>query len=300
MLLQQRLLLRKGVSMGDANKSVGKEMIVLESQEIREVNFYGDMLLIGLVDGAPYVALRPIVDFIGVDWASQYQRLQRDDVLDEERRLVVMISTDGRKREMVSLPLEFLPGWLFGIVGSRLKDAEKAAKLKRYRRECFKALWREFGQSLVATAPSPASLSLEYVRDMGLAITHMAEEQLALQERVETTVIDVDRAHTRLDRAAEVVVNLNRRLTVVERRVMPHEVVSDEQAGEISLAVKALAELLTRLDAQKGSGKVPNQYQGIFAELYRRFSVTKYTLIQQEDYQAVLAFLSDWRKSLQQ
>ena len=278
----------------------GKEIVVLSSQEVREVNFYGDTLLVALVDDAPYVALRPIVDFIGIDWASQYQRLQRDDVLDEERRLVNMVGADGRQREMVSLPLEFLPGWLFGIVGSRFKDAEKAAKLKRYRRECFKALWREFGEPLASAVPVPPSFTgLEYVRDVGLAVAQMAEEQMALQEQTEAITIHVDRAHTRLDRAAEVVVNLNRRLTVVERRVMPHEVISDEQASEISLVVKALAELLTDQDVQKQDGrKIPNYYQGIFAELYRRFGVTKYTLIQQEDFQAVLAFLSDWRKSI--
>ena len=59
-----------------------------------------------------------------------------------------------------------------------------------------------------------------------------------------------------------------------------------------------LAELLTSQDAQKGNDrKIPNYYQGIFAELYRRFGVTKYTLIRQEDYQKVVAFLSGWRQA---
>jgi hypothetical protein len=284
--------------MDENNKPARKEMIVLLSQEVREINFYGDVLLVALVDGVPYVALRPIVDFIGTDWASQYQRLQRDDILDEERRLVVMASADGRQREMVSLPLELLPGWIFGITGSRFKDSEKAAKLKRYRRECFKALWREFGEPS-ATSPRPTSpTALVQIRDLGLAVAQMAEEQMALQEQVESVTVNVDRAHTRLDRAAAVVGNLQRRLTVVEHRVMPHDVISDEQATEISLVVKALAELLTRQEVQKNTDrKTPNYYQGIFAELYRRFGVTKYTLIRQEDYQSVLAFLSDWRKA---
>ncbi len=55
--------------------------------------------------------------------------------------------------------------------------------------------------------------------------------------------------------------------------------------------VKALGELL--------SGKQPgkNQYQGIFAELYRRFGVSSYKLIRQEQLEAVLAFLEEWRLS---
>jgi hypothetical protein len=38
-----------------------------------------------------------------------------------------------------------------------------------------------------------------------------------------------------------------------------------------------------------------NQYQSVFAELYRRFGVSSYKLIRQEQYKAVLAFLEDWR-----
>ncbi len=275
------------------------EHAVLTPQEVREVNFYGDILLVGLVDGIAYVALRPIIDFLGVDWAPQYQRLQRDDILDEERRLVIMTSADGRRREMVCLPLEFLPGWLFGIVGSRFKDAEKAEKLKRYRRDCFRVLWREFGQRAASTVPAKTS-ALTQVRDLGLAVAQLAEEQMELQGRVDLLHTEVDRAHGRLDRAAEVVGNLHRHLGAVERRVAPAETISNEQATEIAGSVKALAELLTHQAAGSSKdGKVPNYYQGVFSELYRRFGVTKYTLIKQADYHAVLQFLDDWRTSAQ-
>src|SRR5215213_5686161 len=67
----------------------------------------------------------------------------------------------------------------------------------------------------------------------------------------------------------------------------------DAQAAEVSHQVKALAELLTSQEAGK------NHYQGIFAELYRRFGVGSYKIIRQEQYAAVLAFLSDWRRAVQ-
>jgi hypothetical protein len=283
----------ENTSMQTSDEASRKKSVMLVPQEVREVNFYGDLLLVALVDDVAYVALRPIVEFLGAEWAPQYQRLQRDEVLDEERRLVVMTGADGRQREMVSLPLEFLPGWLFGIVGSRLKDAEKAQKLKRYRRECFRALWREFGQSAVASVPASAPTSvLVQVRDLGLAVVQMAEEQMVLQGQVEAVTLNVDRAHTRLDRAAVVVGDLQRRLSSVERRVVPTSVISEEQAAEISVAVKALAELISGKDTTK------NHYQGIFGELYRRYGISSYKLIRQEDYQAVQQFLEDWRQSL--
>jgi quinol monooxygenase YgiN len=78
------------------------------------------------------------------------------------------------------------------------------------------------------------------------------------------------------------------RLGTVEDKLHPHISITDEQAAHISTVVKALAELLTR---QKGK----NQYQSVFAELYRRFGVSSYKHIRQEQYSDVLAFLEEWR-----
>ena len=50
---------------------------------------------------------------------------------------------------MFSLPLEYLPGYLFGINASRVKP-ELKEKVIRYQRECFRILWQAF-QSRAAT-----------------------------------------------------------------------------------------------------------------------------------------------------
>jgi hypothetical protein len=79
------------------------------------------------------------------------------------------------------------------------------------------------------------------------------------------------------------------------RRINRHSVLSQgliTQAAEVSNRVKALAELLTGKDASK------NHYQGIFGELYRRYGVSSYKTIRLEQYEAVLTFLEDWRKSI--
>jgi hypothetical protein len=289
--------------MAEKEDPTEKDMVALVPQEVREVNFYGDILLVALVNGVPYVALRPIVDFLGVEWSAQFQRIQRDDILNEEKCLVVMTGADGRQREMVSLPLELLPGWVFGISGTRLKKPEQAIKLKRYRRECFKVLWNAFGGS-GESAPAPvasASMAvLQHARNLGLAVAQMAEEQLAMQEHVETIDVEVGRAHNRLDQAAEVFVKFNRRLTAVERRVMPYEAISSEQAGDIKLAVQRLGELLTKQEASASQDKpIKNYYSGIFTEIYNRTGAPRYELIRQEDYQDVMRFLEDWYQATQ-
>ncbi len=50
---------------------------------------------------------------------------------------------------MVCLPLEYLPGWLFGISTSRVKNDVHRHKIIHYRRECFRALSAAFHAELM-------------------------------------------------------------------------------------------------------------------------------------------------------
>jgi hypothetical protein len=57
--------------------------------------------------------------------------------------------------------------------------------------------------------------------------------------------------------------------------------------------VRSLAMLLTEQDSSK------NHFQGIFTELYRRYRVSNYKLIRQDQYQAVLDFLDEWARKVE-
>lgn len=260
---------------------------------LREVNFYGDNLAIAVINNEAFVALRPIVEYLGMSWGSQRNRLFRDEVLTHHSTTIKMTGADGRQREMLCLQLEYLAGWLFGVTPSRTKP-ELAPKLIRYREECFLVLWRTFQDELSQGsngAPAPPT-SLVQVRDMALAIAHMAEQQIELQTRQHEMQTQITTVNARVDRAAVVVSDLQRRLNVVERTVTPVATITDEQATDISNQVKALADLMARKDSSK------NHYQSIFGEIYRRFRVSSYKLVRQNQYRDVLAFLDDWRKSI--
>jgi P22_AR N-terminal domain len=89
------------------------------------------------------VALRPLAGFLGLTWPPQYQRVMRDDILSRYVISLAMVGADGKRRKMVCLRLEYLPGWLFGIVPVRVKP-ELARKLIYYREHCFCVLWSAF------------------------------------------------------------------------------------------------------------------------------------------------------------
>ncbi len=266
-----------------------KETALIPIDE-RTIDFYGDDITTALVSienqSLIYIPLRPICDYLGLTWSGQYERVTRDAVLSQEVQFVRVTRTNKRGNpNLLCLPLDFLNGWLFGISPTRVKP-ELKEKVIRYQRECYRILGQAFQAESLPAEPargsSDAIIALEQIRDMGLAIAHMAEQQIEMEQRL----------NARLDRAAMVVGDIQRRLTVVERRFHPQALISDEQAEGISSTVKALAELLTSHDSSK-----KNHYQGIFAELYRRFGVSSYKNIRLEHYEKVLQFLEDWRKS---
>jgi P22_AR N-terminal domain len=261
--------------------------------EERQVDFYGDDIIAVLVDvngeEHVYIPVRPICTYLGLSWSGQSERIKRDLVLSEEARFVRVTRTNlGGNPNILCLPLDFLNGWLFGINAARVKE-EHREKVVRYQRECYRILAEAFQVKSAVTASSFSIQTLEQLRETGLAIAQLAEQQIAIETRLTN----------RLDKAAQVIGDIQRRLGAVERRVKPAEIISDEQASDIALSVKSLGELLTNQSAQKGKGeKIPNYYQSIFTELYRRFGISKYTLTRQADYRDVMAFLEDWRKSI--
>ena len=261
--------------------------------EQRSVDFYEDQIIAVIVEGEDerriYVPMRPIVDYLGLRWSGQYERIQRDPVLAEAVQGVRVTRTPspdsrggGGPQEMVCLPADMLHGWLFGVSVNRVRE-ELREKIIRYQRECYRVLWEAFQRDIVpTTAPGQ---TLGEIRALGLAVAQLAEEQMRVEALAMTNA-------ERLNRAAQVVGRLGQRLTTLEQLVSPTTFITDQQAATISMQVKALAQLMTRELGEK------NYYQSVFSELYRRFGVSSYKNIRQDQYQAVLAFLDDWQKSV--
>lgn len=191
-----------------------------------------------------------------------------------------------QRRTMTCLPLDYLNGWLFGVNASRIKDREVRKRLIDYQKECYQVLSRAFG---IRPAP-PSSTStglqaLEQVRNMGLAIARLAEEQIEFEMRLAST-------EGKLDRAVVVVEQLNQRVERLELRVAPRALVTEDQASQISQAVKAVA-----IDLGQKSGR--NEFGGIYGELYRKYGVTGYKQLPAAKFQEAMHWLNEWRDNIE-
>ena len=84
--------------------------------EVRTVDFYGDEITGALVhagdEAQVFVPIRPICDYLGLDWSSQRQRLNRDEVLAEGVVLITIPSEGVRKRWSAYHSISCLDGFL--------------------------------------------------------------------------------------------------------------------------------------------------------------------------------------------
>ncbi len=253
--------------------------------EQKTVLFYDDEIMaVQMEGGSIFVPVRQLCDYLGVDWSAQYRRLSRDPVLGEVQATVAVTATDGRMREQVCLPLDYLNGWLFGVNADRVKP-EIRERLIRYQKECYRVLARAFvKESSTTDAATPAMAALVQVREMGMAIVRLAEEQMEFERRLVTR-------ESRLERAAVVYGDLTRRVTTLEQKLAPSAAVSEDQASQLSQGVKAVALAL-------GQQTSRNEFGAVYGELYRKFGVTSYKQLPRGRFDEAMRFLNEWYQTI--
>jgi hypothetical protein len=145
------------------------------------VEFYGQSLITARSDeGVEYVAMKPLVENLGLDWEGQRKRIIRDEVL--KGGMVIMEAPTGKHgnggiQQMVFLPVELLNGWLFGIETSRLQDHAVKEKIIVYKKECFKVLhnyWSNKSNSVEARLEKlevGLSSLADSIKEMAVAIS---------------------------------------------------------------------------------------------------------------------------------
>jgi len=251
--------------------------------EEKLVKFYGDeVIAVRAADGVVYVPIRPVCDNLGITLAGQRERINRDPVLAEAVSSVSVTLTQ-QAREMLCLPLKYIPGWLFGVNVNRVKP-ELRDNVIRYQKECYDVLSEAFLEGRLTADPA----FTELLQSDTLAVqaykvlqelTRLARSQILLEARVGHHEFRIDDLEKRLESVEDSLGDEDRHLT-------------PNQASQISQAVKTVA-----LKLSKATGR--NEYGGVYGELYRKFGITSYKQLPAAKFDEAMSWLNEWRESIE-
>lgn len=124
---------------------------------ITEIEFNGDKLTTVREGGVEYVAMKPVIEAIGLDWKSQHRKL-----IAQKGKYGcghMTMPSRGGVQEMLCIPIRKLNGWLFSINPAKVR-ADIRDKLIQYQEECF-AVLHDYWTKGVAINPRKQSIMEE-------------------------------------------------------------------------------------------------------------------------------------------
>lgn len=101
------------------------------------VPFHNSELYIVEHNGQPYTPMKPIVEGMGLDWASQFVKLKQRFA---KGIVEITIPSKGGLQTMLCLLLRKLPAWLYSIQSGKVKPELRNTVIK-YQEECDDVLW---------------------------------------------------------------------------------------------------------------------------------------------------------------
>jgi hypothetical protein len=129
------------------------------TDQLIPVPFYNDTLVLVDHAGQPFVAMKPIVENMGLAWQVQYRKLS--EKFASTITIMVTVGEDGKNREMVCLPLRKIPAFLYSVNPSKVKP-ELREKIVRYQDECDDALW-DYWTTGSASRPGAAINDAQFI-----------------------------------------------------------------------------------------------------------------------------------------
>lgn len=114
----------------------------MSTQLISTINNQGIVIVVD-EKGEKFVPIKPICEALGVNYTTQLEKLENDELIDSVIPLRGTTGADGKTYKMKCIPLEFVFGWLFSISSKNVKEEVKES-LINYKRLCHKALYNYF------------------------------------------------------------------------------------------------------------------------------------------------------------
>jgi len=319
--------------LGEAEATSERALVPVQ---VSQIDFYGDGLTVVLVeiDGERQVLvpLRQFCQYLGVDWASQYQRTKRDEILAREMMSVVITTTlmpvRGQRQSYsaLCLPLDLLPGWLFTISPSRVKP-EYRERVQRYRGLCYRALWRAFQrgelfpvEELTSVEASASTIAgshdlrvvalSEQIETLSAIVALMQEHKAALLAEGSAMEVVAANQQELMTQTTMISSQLDYMVTLLEgllgRQETSETVVAriDERTAHLTPQhAQYVREMVDRIvqEIDRRSPGRPLTYAQVYAQVYgrlkRHFRVAKYDQVSDERFEEIKTWLQEeWRR----
>lgn len=136
------------------------------------VPFRGAKLVLVDLDGQPFVAMRPLVEGMQIDWSYQSRKLKAG----QKKYGVAVIATPsaGGEQDAICIPLRKLTGWLYSLEPERVKSDVARQKIEEYQSECDDVLWQYWNDGHAvnprAAVPAANDSTLDFAK---LVLTHL-------------------------------------------------------------------------------------------------------------------------------
>jgi hypothetical protein len=125
-----------------------------------------------------YVAMKPIVEGMGLHWDKQLQRIKEHPVLGPQLSPIRGVAgADGKKYEMMCLPEEALPFWMALVNANKVRPAIRE-KIITYQREAYRVLHDAFRNGVADT--NMRIMAIDSKRAAGKLMTDMKADVLRM------------------------------------------------------------------------------------------------------------------------
>lgn len=186
------------------------------NDQLVEITFRNNIINAVKVDDDVYVAMRPICQNIGLDWASQYAKLrkchQKFGCCD------ITTPSQGGPQLTLCIPLRKLNGWLFSVNTEKVRP-DIRDNLIAYQEECFTALYDYFtkGSAVRPTTSTKPTSEEEDAYYVSVLSQHLGEILSAWYNNIEPALLKLEspiakRLHDRFSESSTLLDKVDRRI----------------------------------------------------------------------------------------
>lgn len=194
--------------------------------ELSPVTFHGDTIFCLDYQGQPFTPMKPIVENLGLGWASQSQKLNSN----RERWgvTIIVIPSESGEQQMLCLPVRKLPSYLNSI-NPRKVAPELRERIELYQAESDDALWN-YWMNGRAERPTPTPSP-----DAAISPADRSELKAIVDAKLSTYPAAVQGKAR-----AEIWTRFNRHFRIAEYAQLPTVKMPEARDYLIQMEVKAL------------------------------------------------------------